>query len=42
MLMDGLLDDGTMAKLNAEVEVDGRDEAAVAKDFLTEKGILEA
>ena len=42
MLMDGLLDDGTMAKLNAQVEVDGRDEAAVAKDFLTEKGILEA
>ncbi len=41
MLMDGLLSDAEMAKLNAAVEVDGRDEAAVAKDYLTEKGLLE-
>ena len=41
MLMDGLLSDETMAGLNAAVEVDGRDEAAVAKEYLIEKGILE-
>ena len=41
MLMDGILTDAEMAKLNAEVEVDGRDEAQVAKEYLTEKGILE-
>ena len=41
MLMDGILSDPEMAKLNARVEVDGEDEAAVAKDYLVEKGILE-
>lgn len=40
MLMDGLLSDGEMAKLNARVEVDGLDEVTVARDFLTGKGIL--
>ena len=41
MLMDGILSDSEMASLNAKVEVDGRDEAAVAKEYLEEKGILE-
>ncbi len=40
MLMDGLLSDAEMASLNAQVEVDGRDESKVAHDFLVEKGIL--
>ena len=39
--VSGEADDAEMAKLNAAVEVDGRDEAAVAKDYLTEKGLLE-
>lgn len=42
MLMDGLLSDQEMAKLNAAVEVDGKDEAAVAHDYLVAKGILSA
>ena len=41
MLMDGILSDSEMASLNAKVEVDGRDEATVAKEYLVEKGILE-
>ena len=41
MLMDGLLSDSEMAGLNAEVEVNGRDEAAVAKEYLVSKGIIE-
>ena len=40
MLMDGLLSDSEMAGLNAKVEGDGLDEAAVAHDYLVEKGIL--
>ena len=39
-LMDGVLDDAAMAKLNAAVEIDGRDEKDVAHDFLVEKGLI--
>lgn len=42
MLMDGLLTDKEMARLNYLVEVEGQDEADVAHDFLVEKGILNA
>lgn len=42
MLMEGILSDSEMASLNAQVEADGKDEAAVARDYLIEKGILEA
>lgn len=38
--MDGILTDKEMASLNYKVEVDGEDEASVARDFLVEKGIL--
>ena len=40
MLMDGLITDSEMAAMNAEVEVDGRDEADVARDYLEKKGII--
>ena len=40
MLMDGILSDNEMAKLNYKVEVEGKDELSVAKEFLTEKGII--
>lgn len=39
--LDGILSDQEMAKLNYAVEADGRDEAAVARDFLSSKGLLE-
>lgn len=42
LLMDGLLSDSEMSHLNYLVEVEEQDEAAVAHDFLVEKGILEA
>ena len=42
MLMDGLLTDEDMSRLNYLVEVEGQDEADVAHDFLVEKGILDA
>lgn len=42
MLMDGILSDGEMAKLNYRVEVEGEDEADVARDYLVTKGILQA
>ena len=42
MLMDGLLSDQEMAKLNAAVEVEGGDEVEVARAYLVEKGILSA
>lgn len=42
MLMDGILSDGEMATLNYRVEVEGQDESAVARDYLIEKGILQA
>ena len=41
MKMDGLLTDQEMAQLNYQVEVEGRDEQDVARDFLTQKGLLE-
>lgn len=42
MQMDGLLTDQEMASLNYQVEVEGLDEQDVARDFLAEKGLLEA
>ena len=42
MQMDGLLTDQEMAALNYQVEVEGLDERDVAREFLTEKGLLEA
>ena len=42
MLMDGLLTDEDMSRLNYLVEVECQDEADVAHDFLVEKGILDA
>ena len=42
MQMDGLLTDREMASLNYQVEVEGLDEQDVARDFLTQKGLLEA
>ena len=41
MLMNGILSDQEMAELNYQVEVDGKDEAVVAKDFLIKKGLIE-
>ena len=40
MLMDGILSDKEMAGLNAQVEVEGKDEAEVARAYLVEKGII--
>lgn len=40
MLMNGILSDQEMAELNYQVEVDGKDEAVVAKDFLIKKGLI--
>lgn len=42
MQMDGLLSDQEMASLNYMVEVEGLDERDVARDFLMQKGLLEA
>ena len=42
MHMDGLLSDQEMASLNYKVEVEGLDELDVARDFLMQKGLLEA
>ena len=42
MQMDGILSDGEMAALNYQVEVEGRDERDAARDFLLQKGMLEA
>lgn len=42
MQMDGLLSDQEMASLNYKVEVEGLDERDVARDFLMQKGLLEA
>ena len=41
MLMNGILSDQEMAELNYQVEVDGKDEADVARDFLIQKGLIE-
>lgn len=40
--MDGILTDREMASLNYQVEVEGLDERDVARDFLVQKGLLEA
>lgn len=40
MKMQGILADDEMAKLNYEVESNGRNEADVAKEFLINKGLL--
>ena len=40
MKMDGILSDKEMASLNYQVEVEGKDEAEVARAYLVEKGIL--
>lgn len=42
MQMDDLLSDQEMASLNYKVEVEGLDELDVARDFLMQKGLLEA
>lgn len=41
MLMDGVLSDQEMAELNYQVEVEGKDEAQVARDFLLAKELIE-
>lgn len=40
MKMDGILTDQEMAALNYQVEVEGKDEADVAEEFLKEKGLI--
>ena len=40
MMMDGILTDAEMAALNNEVEASGADEKDVARNFLTDKGLL--
>lgn len=42
MLMDGILSDSEMAQLNYLVEVEQQDEAEVARNYLVDKGILNA
>lgn len=41
MKMDGILTDKEMAGLNYKVEVEGKNEADVAKEFLISKGVIE-
>lgn len=41
MLMDGLLSDAEMSALNYQVEVEGRDERDVAREYLISKGLIE-
>ncbi len=41
MLMDGILTDAEMSKLNYEVEGNSRDEEEVAKEFLKSKGLID-
>lgn len=40
MKMDGIINEEEMAKLNYEVEGNGKDEKTVAEEFLKEKGIV--
>lgn len=42
MKMDGLINNQEMAQMNFMVEVEGKEERAVAKEFLVEKGVLGA
>ena len=37
----GLLTDEEMAKLNAQVDIEGKDSRQVAKDWLNEKGLID-
>lgn len=39
-MMDGILTDQKMAELNYQVEVEGRDEAEVAEEFLVSAGLI--
>ncbi|MEA4965869.1 MAG: glycine betaine ABC transporter substrate-binding protein [Oscillospiraceae bacterium] len=41
MLMDGLISDTDMSKMNYQVEVEGKEPEAVAEAFLQEKGLLQ-
>lgn len=41
MLMDGILTDQEMAKLNYQVEQEGKEDVDVAKAFLVSKGLIE-
>lgn len=41
MKMDGLITDLEMSKMNYQVEVEGKNEAEVAKEFLAAKGLVE-
>ena len=38
--LDGLIDEDTMAKLNKQVDIDGKDASVVAHEFLEEKGLV--
>lgn len=40
MKMDGILSDQEMSQLNYQVEVEGKDEASVAREFLISKGLV--
>ncbi len=39
--LSGMIDDGTMASLNAQVDVDGMEPIDVARTFLTDEGLIE-
>lgn len=41
MLMDGILTDQKMAELNYQVEVEGKEDVDVAREFLISKGLIE-
>ena len=40
MKLDNSITDKEMASLNYKVEVEGKEDVQVAKDYLTEKGII--
>ena len=40
MKLDNSITDKEMASLNHKVEVEGKEDVEVAKDYLTEKGII--
>ena len=42
MQMDGLISNEDMSRLNYEVEEEKKSEQEVAREFLIEKGLLEA
>lgn len=41
MLLDGVIDEETMSKLNAQVETEGKKPKEAATDFLEDIGLLE-